>query len=334
MSTIADVAAAAGVSTATVSRVLNGKTSVDPNLVARVQAVVDRLGYQPSRVARSLRTRQASVWFLIVSDIHNPFFTDLVRSIEEEAFANDYTLVVCNAASPAREAACLRLALAEQAAGIVLVPTRPGKTDLREVLARGVPVVVVDQRVESAGVDRVVVDNVAATEAAVGHLVANGYERIAFIGGPSEVTTARERLVGYKRGLAGRDRPFDAALARRGNFHESGGREQMQALLALHAPPDAVIVANNTMTVGALRALRDARRRIPRDVGVVGFDETPWASLVEPPLTTVAQPTHELGLESARLLLSRIDGFHGAPREVVLRPELHLRGSSAVRRRR
>ncbi|HLI01650.1 MAG TPA: substrate-binding domain-containing protein, partial [Acidimicrobiales bacterium] len=212
-------------------------------------------------------------------------------------------------------------------------PTQPGKTDLREVLARGVPVVVVDQRIESPGVDRVVVDNVAATEAAVAHLAANGYERIAFIGGPPAITTAKERLLGYKRGLSAHGHPMEPQLARRGDFHESGGHAEMSALLALGTPPDAVIVANNTMTVGALQALREARKRIPRDVGVVGFDETPWASLVEPPLTTVAQPTHELGLESARLLLSRIDGFQGASREVVLRPELHPRGSSAVRRR-
>ena len=329
--TVADVATAARVSTATVSRVLNGNETVAPELAARVQLAMADLGYRPSRVARSLRTRRARVWFLILSDIQNTFFTDLVGSIQDRAHDEGYALVVCNSQNGKREQECLDLAIAEQAAGVIIVPIHPRRTDVSPVLERGVPVVSVDQRLADRGVDCVVADNVAGARLAVDHLFDRGYKRVAFLGGVKGLSTASERLRGYRQALKARAVGDDPALARVANFNEPGGYREMQELLALARRPDAVIAGNNPVTIGALHALKEAGVKIPTDIGLIGFDETIWATLVEPPLTTIAQPTWAMGHESAQLLLSRIDGYVGPPRRVVLPPSLHVRESTRPR---
>lgn len=333
MTTIIDVAMAAGVSTATVSRVLNNHPQVDPELVATVQRAVESLGYRPSRVARSLRTRQSRVWALIISDIRNPFFTDMVRGVEDVAYAAGYSLVLCNAEEdPAKEASYLELAIADNVGGVILTPAGAA-TDLSLLMSRKVPVVLVDRSVPGAEADVVAVDNVGGSRAAVEHLIAGGYERIACITGQLSITTAAERYAGYCAALEGAGIALDADLVRCGSFREPGGLESMRALLALERRPDAVFVSNNVMTIGALHAIRDARLEIPRDIAVIGFDDMSWATLMRPQLTTVAQPIYDLGAETARLLLSRIDGYSGEPRHLRLAPTLQIRESSPAKAR-
>ena len=324
--TIRDVATEAGVSTATVSRVLNGSSRVDAELADRVQAAVRALGYRPSGVARNLRRARTSVLCLIISDIRNPFFTDVVRGIEDHASAAGYSLVLCNADEDVdKEAGYLDLAVSERMAGVIISPSAT-TTRLAPLLERGIPAVTIDRRAD-APVDAVVVASERGSREATAHLIAAGYRRVACITGPHEATTATERLAGWRLAHADAGRPADDALVRHADYMETGGLEAARSLLASDDPPDAFFVANNLMTVGVLTAIEEAGRTVP-ETGLVCFDDPSWARLMHPALTAVSQPTYEMGQRAAQLLAERIDGSTAPPREVVLEPTLEVRESS------
>jgi LacI family transcriptional regulator len=331
--TIVDVARKAGVSTATVSRVLNGNERVGPQLVAKVTKAVKQLDYRPNRVARSLRLRHNLVWALIISDIRTgPFFADVVRGVEDGAHEAGYSMFLCNAdEDPAKEAGYLQLAVAENVAGVILTPSGPSP-DLTPLLQAGIHVVLADRRLPGHQADTVVADNVGGAAQAVDHLLSNGYQRVACISGPLAATTGAERFEGYKLALERAGLGLDRSLVRTGDFREAGGFKAMQQLLEMRPRPDAVFIANNRMTAGALQAIDEASLGVPEDIAVVGYDEMSWAPLLRTALTTVSQPAYDLGHESARLLLSRLAGYSGAPRTVVLPTSLNVRASSAAKR--
>jgi LacI family transcriptional regulator len=334
MTTIVDVARAAGVSTATVSRVLNNHPQVDPRLAATVLQAVKDLGYRPSRVARSLRTRRNRVWALIIADIRTgPFFGDVVRGVEDVAYETGYSLFLCNTDEDlAKEASYIELAVAENVGGVILTPSGP-RTDLSPLVNFGIPVVLIDRTLPGPQADSVVVDNVSGACEAVGHLLAGGYRRVACITGPLTTTTGYQRQVGYHKALTEAGVVLDDSLVRVADFRELGGQLAMQELLGQDPRPDAVFVTNHLMAIGALQAIAQAKLIIPADIAVVSFDDMPWSSLLQPPLTAVAQPAYDLGVESARLLLSRLEGYTGAARMVTLSPTLHVRGSSSPKSR-
>lgn len=325
MTTIREVAEHAGVSPATVSRVLNGKR-VNGEMRMRVQTAVQELGYRPSRVARSLRTRSAQVWALIISDIRNPFFTDMARGIEDTATELGYSLVLCNAdADPDKERTYVELIHDEQMAGCIITPAHAGKTDVSLLTLAGTPVVAVDRGLEAAKLDLVDLDNRDAAAQATRHLLAEGFERIACITGPRSTTTAAHRAAGYLDALDG-----DDTLLRWEDFHTTSAYVSAQSLLRMTEPPDAFLVGNNVMMIGVLRAIHDTGHS-PRDFGLIGFDELPWADLTDPPLSTIEQPTYEIGATAARLLMDRINGDTSPPRHVTLSSQLHVRESSRRR---
>jgi LacI family transcriptional regulator len=334
MSTIVDVARAAGVSTATVSRVLNEHPGVDPRMAAAVQQAVKDLGYRPSRVARSLRTRRNRVLALVISDVRTgPFFAEVVRGVEDVAYGAGYSLFLCNTdEDPHKEASYIELAAAEAVAGVILTPSGP-RTDLSPLAEFGIPVVLADRTLAGQQADSAVVDNVAGAYEAVSHLLAGGYQRVACITGPLGTTTGHQRHAGYAKALGDAGVPLDEALVKVSDFRELGGRQAMEELLGLSPRPDAVFVTNHLMTIGVLQVIAQAKLVIPTDLAVVSFDDMPWSSLLSPPLTAVAQPAYDLGVESARLLLSRIQGYGGAARMVTLSPTLKIRESSLPKRR-
>jgi LacI family transcriptional regulator len=334
MSTIVDVARAAGVSTATVSRVLNNHPQVDPRLAATVLQAVKDLGYRPSRVARSLRTRRNRVWALIISDVRTgPFFGDVVRGVEDVAYGAGYSLFLCNTdEDPSKEASYVELAVAESVGGVILTPSGP-RTDLSPLVDFGIPVVLVDRALPGQQADSVVVDNVSGAYDAVTHLLAGGYRRVACITGPLSITTGYQRHIGYAKALQAAGVAEDDSLVRVADFRERGGELAMVDLLSQAEPPDAVFVTNHLMAVGALQAIAKAKLVIPADIAIVSFDDMPWAALLHPPLTAVAQPAYDLGFESARLLLSRLEGYSGAARTVTLTPSLQIRASSTPKPR-
>jgi LacI family transcriptional regulator len=323
-----DVATRAGVSAATVSRALNNRPTVDPQLADRVRKVAADLGYEPNRVARSLRRQAGSVWALIISDIENPFFTSVARGVEEVALHEGFSVVLCNTdENIARERRYLDVVLAEQAAGVIIAPASD-RTDISVLRDHDVPVVTLDRRIRGAQVDSVVVDNYAGARQATSHLLGAGYWRIACISGPSKLTTATERRKGYAAALRAAGQEVDRRWVRQTDFRVEGGYVAAGELLDLAEPPDAFFVANNLMAAGAMRALRERGIDVPEKVGVVGFDDSPWAPLMAPALTIVEQPTYLLGTEAARLLRRRLADRSAAVEAVTLPTELRVRDSS------
>lgn len=332
MATIYDVARRAEVSPATVSRVANGHANVDPALAERVRNAMRELDYRPNAVARNLRRSRTTLWAVIISDIGNPFFTSLVRGVEDVAQQAGYSVVLCNSDEhPGKEGQYVDAALAEQMAGVIISPAGKANHVNRLVDAR-VPVVAIDRQQSGAYVDTVLVDNEHGAYLATTHLIESGYQRIACVSGPAGVFTATRRLRGYRRALEEQGRPYQEELVRHGDFREEGGYRAMASFLGLRPRPDALFVANNLMTVGAVECLVDSRITMPDEMGVVGFDDVPWAHLVRPSLTTVAQPTYELGREAAALLTQRIADPERPPTTITLETKLQIRDSSLRQR--
>jgi DNA-binding LacI/PurR family transcriptional regulator len=328
--TIKDVARRAGVSAATVSRVLAGKTIVSQELRERVLAAAEELEYQPSRVARSLRVQRSRIIGLIISDIQNPFFTALVRAVEDVAYQNDYGVFLCNSDEDIqKERFYIELLHAEKVAGVVISATQEEDNPSRMLVEAGIPMVAVDRRMRDLEVDTVVIDNREAARELVSHLISDGHRRIGAVVGPSVTTTGRERREGYLQALKEHDLPVVSRLVRAGPPKAEFGYRSAGELLGLIEPPSAIFTGNNLLTSGALRAIRERRLRIPSDIGLAAFDELDWMSLVQPGLTVVAQPTYELGRVAAELLLERIEDRARPVREFVLEPILVIRQSCA-----
>jgi LacI family transcriptional regulator len=323
---IGDVARRAGVSIATVSRVLNGTGVVSADRADRVRAAATALGYQPYGPARALRQQRTRVWAVIVADVENPFFTSLVRGIEDVAQARGYRLVLCNSDEDLdKENGYLEIAVAERMAGVVIAVASTDESGLEPLREHGIPVVAVDRRLANRDVDSVSIDNRLGAAQATEHLLARGARHVACITGPSRLSTANERLAGYEDALRRHHRRVERSLVRRADFKQEGGHRAARSLLALRARPDALFVCNNLMTLGALHALREAGLCVPDDVALVGFDEAPWTALTSPALSVVAQPAYEMGRAAATLLA---EGGQGGTRHVVLEPSLHVRESS------
>jgi LacI family transcriptional regulator len=323
VATISDVAARAGVSTATVSRALNGKSTVDPTLAARVQAAAAELGYHPNGLARNLRRQETAVLALIISDVENPFFTAIARGVEDLAQRSGYSVVLCNSdENEDKERRYIDVALQERVAGVVLSPTGLS-TNVEGLRRQGTPLVAVDRPLPEAGGDQVLVDTRHAAAEATRHLLDGGYVRIGCLSGPTGVRTADDRLAGYAD-VVGKQ----AMLFRRAEYRAEGARLAALELLDEPAPPDALLVANSTMAIGVLEALSSRGLRAGRDVGIVAFDDAPWTTLIDPPLTVVAQPAYEIGRAAAQLLLARIADSTRTPTTTTLKAHLIERRSS------
>jgi LacI family transcriptional regulator len=327
--TIRDVAAAAGVSPATVSRVLNMKEDVADDLKYRVLAAVSELGYRRNGPARSLRTRAAMVLALVISDITNPFFTAIVRGVEDVALLAGYSVVLANADEDvAKESRYLEVAAAEQMAGVLMTPASSKLSSIGVLHERNIPVVTIDRRLADSSVDSVTVNNRRAVLSATEHLISQGCQRVGFVAGPIAITTGASRLAGYRAALRAVGRPEDAGLIAYADFRTEGGYAATRQLLDSRNPPDGLVISNNLMTVGGMQAITEAGLRVPDDIAVVGFDDANWATALRPPLTVVRQPTYDIGRIAAELLLRRIGGESFPPKHVVLRAELVERGSS------
>jgi LacI family transcriptional regulator len=328
VATISDVAELAGVSTATVSRALNGKSTVDPELAARVLAAAKELGYQPNGPARNLRRQEAAVLALIISDVENPFFTAIARGVEDVAHSVGYSVVLCNTDEDAeKERKYVNVAIQERVAGVIISPTATA-AGVAALADRGTPLVAVDRPLPDRESDTVLVDTRLAARQATQHLIDQGYERIGCITGPSGVRTADDRLAGYRDALKSGKQRSSPRLVRRTEFKAAGAQKAAADLFAQEEPPDALLVANSAMAIGVLEALRSHTLRPGSDVGVVAFDDVPWAGLVDPPMTVVAQPAYEIGTVAAQLLLARIADNSRAATTTTLGARLIERGST------
>lgn len=327
--TIKDVASYAGVSRATVSRVLNNNPAVDADLRSRVLDAVQALDYRPNRAARRLRAQSSTVIGLMISDIQNPYFISVIRGVEDAAYAHQMNIVLCNSdEDPAKERIYLHVMEAERVAGLIIVPTHDTSThDLNRLQQSGIPVILLDRLVDGVQVDAVKVDNEYGAYEAVKHLLDLGCQRIAHISGSPNLTTGRDRIQGYYHALAEAHVKHEPRLIKTGDFKTDSGYRLTLELLDSPTLPDAIFVANNLMTLGALRALRERNIRVPEDIALVGFDDMPWSAEFRSPLTAVSQPTYEVGQEAVHLLLRRLAQPDAPVRTVVLNTRLIVRES-------
>lgn len=330
--TIREVAELAQVSIATVSRVVNGSQKVDPQMAERVRAAIASLNYQPNRAARALAGSRSALLGLLVTDLQNPFYMDMMSGVEEVSQQNGYLLVICNSAEdPQREKQYIEILAAEPVAGAIIVPSRERLDALSLLKARHIPVVTVDRRIHDRSVDAVLVDTARAAKEAVTHLIDNGYRRIGIITGPRSATTANDRLLGYCQALQAAGIEYDPALEQRGPYKEDAGEQGAKRLLLCDPPVDAIITANNRLTLGVLRALYAQGKRVPEDIAVVGFDEMHWAIPELASITTVTQPAYEIGRTAALRLLQRLQQPDIPRQEIFLQYEFFERGSSRPR---
>jgi LacI family transcriptional regulator len=327
--TVRDVAVAARVSVATVSRVLNGDPRVQPERRDRVEAAIRQLGYRRDSVARNLRRGSTMVWGLVISDIENPFFTSLVRGVQDTAEQAGYSVVLLNSDEDLeKEARCLRVLAEERVAGVILSPVSERDSTLTGLPA-STPTVLVDRQITGLEIDTVAVDHAGGSYEGTAHLLREGYRRVGCISGPRHSTTGASRIEGYEQALRDAGHAPDPELICTTDFKRGGGYESALRLLDLDSRPDAIIAMNNLMTEGTLWALQERGLAVPEDVGVVGFDDQSWSTLVRPRLTVVAQPVRQLGVRAAELLTQRCRGDRsGFPATVRLPPQLTVRESS------
>lgn len=342
--TLDEVAALAGVGRGTVSRVVNGSPQVSPAARAAVERAIVALGYVPNRAARALVTRRTDSVALVVSESEErvfgePFFAGIVRGVSAGLLDTPLQLWLAMAQSPASRERVEHHLTSQHVDGVLLLslhdddplPTRLEQRGLPTVLG-GRPARMMPQQAGAPAVPGtawfVDVDNAGGARQAVNHLFASGRRRIATIAGPQDMGVGLARLTGYRQACAEAGQPADSTLVAVGDFSEASGAAAMRDLLRRRPDLDAVFVASDLMAAGALRALREAGRRVPDDVAVVGFEDSAMARQTDPPLTTVHQPVEEMGRQMARLLVARIRGEQLAQPYVVLQTHLVVRKSA------
>jgi LacI family transcriptional regulator len=322
---LVDVAREAQVSVATVSRALNNNEAVDPVLADRVRTAAKKLGYRPNYLARNLRRQRTSLWLLIISDIENVFFTSVARGVEDAAVASQFSVVLCNADEEAlKESRYVDLAVAEQAAGVIVSP-HSTQTDIGPLLAARIPVVLIDRELDEP-VDSVTSDSRGGAETATEHLLAQGWARPGCVTGPRSAQTATLRRQGYEDALRAGSIRTSRVVHR--PFTIDGGRSAAANLLDQSRPPDSLFVGNAALGLGVLQELRARDLRPGHDVGLICFDDAPWAPFIDPPISVVSQPAYRMGAQAAALLLERITGATHPPRRIVLGTDLIVRESS------
>ena len=327
--TIRDVARRAGVSVATVSRVVNGSAHrVSTATRLRVLDAVSELGYQANVIAQGLKKRATRTVALIVPDISNPFFPAIARGIEDTARQRGYAVLLCNTYEDlAAEHAHLQLLRKRWVDGLIFATVGSNTAHLRSLRDDGLPVVLVARDVEGMSIDAVLVDNFRGAYEGTAHLIRLGHRRIACITGPTGLRVAVERRRGYLQALADAGVVAQQDWFAEGDFTADGGRRAVEEFLEREVEFTALVAANDLMAIGAMEVLRAVGRRIPADVAVVGFDDITFASLVSPALTTVAQPKYRMGQLAMERLFELMDDPRSASRQTVLTPQLVVRES-------
>jgi len=319
-----EVAERARVSVSTVSHVLNGTRKVSEETRREVLVAVKELEYRPNRLASNLRRQKAEMIGVVVSDIENPHFTQMVRAVEDAAYRAGYRVLLCNTDETAhKQKSYLEMLAAERVLGVILSTSNPRGKEIRELVDLGISVVAFDRAVDDPRADAVIVDNFGGSLRATEHLLSAGHERIGFVGGPTNTQTGAGRLSGYEAAM--RSAGLEPCSAD-GGFRIEGGSSATERLLDADGLT-ALIAGNNLTAIGALRVLRARRVRIPQEVAFIAMDDPFWAELVEPPLTTLAQPVRVMANDAVELLFERISGRQDEPKKLVFDFELRVRSS-------
>jgi DNA-binding LacI/PurR family transcriptional regulator len=331
--TLEIVAELAGVSRATVSRVVNGSPKVSPEVVAAVNKAVSALGYVPNRAARTLVTRRTDTIVLIMHErpdtvFEDPFFANMLRGVNAALSTTDLQLVLLHARGDQQRERALRYVCNGHVDGALLISLHGDDPMPTAIAAAGIPMVAMGRPPSGRRVDYVDADNVGGGREAVQHLVAAGRRCLATVAGPMDMSAGVDRLRGYVDATRAAELEDAAARVAHGDFTEAAGYREMKLLLEQTPKIDGVFVASDLMGIGVLRALHELGRRVPEDVAIVGFDDAQLASYADPPLTTIRQPVELLGKEMVRLLLHRLSDPDGDPESVILPTELVVRSSA------
>lgn len=324
---IKDIADAAGVSTATVSRVLSNKPHVRPEVKERVMQMVQKMNYRRNRVAQNLRSNTSKIIALIVSDIENPFFQRVSRAVDDATFEHGYSVMLCNTDENfAKEEASLNLLRDENVAGVILSPTQQTLDKFREDFDYQMPMVIIDRHVDNLDIDNVIIDNVQAARILTSHLIEHGCQRISGIFGIGS-TTGRKRHEGFMQALKDHNIEPATDLIKFTHPKEEDGYNVVMNLLQSPDRPEGILTSNSLLAAGALLAIRESKLVIPDDIAMVSFDDPTWAKLVAPAITVIDQPTYEIGRTAAELLIKRIQDPTRSNRQVVLKTKLIVRQS-------
>ena len=323
--TITDVARSAGVSVATVSKVLNGRYGVAVSTAAHVHTVIERLGYEPSLVARSLRSHRTNVIGVLVAEFE-PFSAELLKGVSKAVGGSGYELLAYSGGGGADgnvgwERRYLTRLSGTLIDGAILVTPTVVDHDYR------IPVVAVDPHTGPSDLPTVDSDNLSGAMAATEHLIRLGHRRIGFLGGREDLESARMRAEGYRRSMAAAGIPLDADLMRIGGYREEMADLPARELLTMAQPPTAIFAANDLSAIRTMEVARSLGLRIPEDLSVIGFDNVPESALTTPPLTTISQPIQRMGFEAMKLLIDLIDGTEVPDPHRQLPTELVERGS-------
>jgi LacI family transcriptional regulator len=329
---IKKIAEMASVSTATVSRVLNGHPSVNPEIRLRIEEIITSTGYQPSMVARGLVTNRTNIFaFLYAASYSNLFYPELIRGVQDEANELGYQLIVCNTNDlPEKEKQVLDTVEQLKVAGVIFASALLDHPEgVLRVHKKGIPCVLLNRRLLDEPVDYIIVDNVKGTGDAIEHLVGLGHTRIGFIGGPDNTSNGRERLEGYRMALERNRLPFDTTLVRKTNNEQPAAYRAARELLALPHRPTALFVQNDFLCISVFDAILELGLSVPGDVALVSFDGTSIAEARALRFTTVSQRTYDMGRRAAQIL--SLKERHPEIKEryhVVFEPELIIRESS------
>ncbi len=332
MTTMNDVAKLAGVSVATVSRVLSNKPHVRDELRQKVLIAVEQLNYKPNMLARRLREQTSGIIGLVVADIRNPFFAEISRAVEDVAYDHEYSIFLCNTDErPEKERQYLDLLSSESIAGLIIAPTKATAKKLGQ-LKLNYPMVVIDRATELSdtfNVDQVLLDNVDAAYRLTTHLLDEIGPRIGAVFG-AQSYTGDQRLDGYLRAMEEYQVEVPSEWIQRVSPHLEAGFLGAQTLLRLRANLDGIVTSNSLLAAGALKAINEAGLLLPEDIALACFDDATWTTLVRSPITVISQPTYEIGKMATELLLQRIDKPTLHTREVVLRGRLIIRASTVT----
>jgi LacI family transcriptional regulator len=334
MATIKEVARRARVSVGTVSNVLSGTIPVSKRLKTRVRDAIEQLDYHPNFVARSLKIKRTKTIGIVISDIGNPFFSQLLRGAEDAAWQEKYMLITFNTDErPERESQVLDALRDRRVDGILLAAAAGNHKHLRAFKESGIPIVCVDREITGLGLDCVVVDNFSAARECVHHLATLGHRRIGLLNGDLNLPVARDRYFGYRQGLEDFRLAFEESITCCcQSFQLEDGYRAALRMMSRAPRPTAMFTGNAMLALGLLRALKELGLRCPEDVGVVMFDDPRFTDVLRPSLTAVAQPSHELGRRGFELLLRRIANPNLKRTRVVLPTQLNIRESSGLPR--
>lgn len=318
-------------SIATVSRVINNDPKVSKETVLKVQASIKALDYKPNRVAQRLRSSNSKTKLLglIIPDIQNPFFVDVVRGVEDYAYRNNFAVMIGNfGQDEKKEKLYLDIFQSENIDGLIVAPIHGKDEGIENLVKNGIPVVCIDRGLTDIEVDIVKVDNELGAFNAVDHLLSIGHRRIAFISGNFKIPTYTGRLEGYKKALRKYGIPFDEKLVFAKNADYKSGFDLANLILELEERPTAVFSGNNLLTLGALEAIHGKNIKIPEEISIIGFDDMPWSISLNPPLTAVRQPGFDIGRKAAEMLYERIANPSKKNESVILDTELMIRKST------